>query len=44
MDQEEIKNCDIRLIGVKLDGGFNYTSELHVMKYEEAINRTNRKL
>ena len=38
LDQEEIKNYEVSLVGAGLGGGFNHNSALHVMKYEEAIN------
>ena len=38
LDQEEIKNCEVGIVGAGLGGGFNHISELHVMKYDEKIN------
>ena len=39
-DQEEVKNCEVSLVVAGLDDGCNHNSELHVMKYKEAINGT----
>ena len=40
LDQEEIKICKIDIVGAGLGSGFNHTSKLHVIKYNEAIKWT----
>ena len=37
LDQKDIKNCEVSLVGSGLCGGLNHTSELQVMNYKEAI-------
>ena len=41
LDQEEIKNYKVSLVGAGLGGGLHHTTDLHVMNYEEAINGLN---
>ena len=41
VDQEEIDNCELGLVGACLGSGLNHTNELHVMKYKEAMNKLN---
>ena len=35
---QELKNIEFRCVGAGLGGGFQDTHELHVMKYDEAMN------
>ena len=37
IEQEEIKNCEVGLVGAGICGGFNHNSKLHVMKDKEII-------
>ena len=39
LNQEELKNCKVYLVVAGLGGGFNHTSELHVMKYCSGIDK-----
>ena len=41
LDQERMEDCEVGLVGAGLGDIFNQTSELHVMKYKEAINGPN---
>ena len=38
LDEEEIENLQVSLVGAGLGGGFDHTNGLHVMKNEDAIN------
>ena len=39
---QELKNIEFGCVGARLGGGFQDTHELHVMKYDEAMNLPNR--
>ena len=43
LDQEELKNNKVSMVNDGLCWRFYYTSKLHVMTYEEAINRPDGK-
>ena len=40
LDDEEMKNIKIALVGAELGGEFNHTSALKVTKFKEAMNGT----
>ena len=44
LDEKEIENCEVSLVDSGLISFFNYTTKLHIIQYEEAINRSNCKL
>ena len=44
LDEDDVQvQMEVAGVGAGLGGGFNHTTELHVMKYREAMNRPDAK-